>query len=105
MADGVDVTATYLDGLAGAQSQIAEDIGSATKPLDGISDSLWINHGVVSGATNMEVTVAEATRRSAGAAMQTLANQLATNLSTAAVLYDSTDAQAGQSLDNQMPTG
>jgi hypothetical protein len=97
------LTASYLDGLSENQDDAANTAGSAARTASGIETSVWVTHGVVSGASNIAFAEAEAARRAAGGAMKKFSADLAVKLRTADEAYQRTDEQAGNNIDRQMP--
>ncbi|WAC93300.1 ESX-1 secretion-associated protein [Mycobacterium sp. Aquia_213] len=99
------VTPNYLDRLATIENQASDKIGSAAGATNGVSSDVWLTHGVASEPSNIALTRAEAARRSAIEAMQSVCKDLAVKLGAAADAYSKTDEQAGGNIDKQLLAG
>ncbi|SOX55001.1 ESX-1 secretion-associated protein EspF [Mycobacterium ahvazicum] len=96
------VTPNYLDQLATVEKQTSAKIGSAAEVTEGISSAVWLTHGVGSEPSNIALTRVEAARRCAVEAMQSVCQDLAAKLGTAAAAYASTDELAAGTIDKQL---
>ncbi|MEE6138071.1 ESX-1 secretion-associated protein [Mycobacterium sp. 050128] len=96
------VTPNYLGQLATIENQTSARIASAAAATKGISSDVWLTHGVGSEPSNIALTRVEAARRGAVEAMQSVCQDLAVKLGTAAAAYASTDEQAAGNIDKQL---
>ncbi|MEE6178201.1 type VII secretion target [Mycobacterium sp. 050134] len=96
------VDPTTLTGLAKIQDDAAKQAGTAAEAASTLETQVWMSHGVISAASNISFTEAEAARRAAGEAIQKSCGQLAEKLNTAAAVYTGTDEQAASNLDRQV---
>ena len=99
------VTTGYLANLETTQDEAADKAGSAAMVASNLKSELWVSHGVISGASNVAFTNAEAARRAAGEAMKKASTDLAVKLRAARDAYGRTDEQAGQHIDQQLLAG
>ena len=101
MSGELRVTTEHLRKLSAKQSAAAAQIAAATV-ADGVSSSMWVNHGLICAPTNIAVSNAELARTNACAGMQSTSTGLAERLNISATQYDQTDAQAGDKIDGKM---
>jgi Excreted virulence factor EspC, type VII ESX diderm len=104
MAD-LHVTTSYLRELAEKHVTSSTDVEEAANVTSGISSTVWLSHGVISGQCNSAVAEAAAARSAANAAMQAVAIDIAKKLRAAGAAYEGTDQQAGATIDKQMLLG
>jgi len=102
MSGELRVDTAHVRKLSAAQGEAASKIAAASSVADGVSTSMWANHGLICAPTNIAVAAAELTRRNACAAMQSVSTGLSHKLSTAADQYDQTDAHAAQKIHSKM---
>jgi hypothetical protein len=102
MSGELRVTTEHLRGLSAKQSAAAAQIAAAATVADGVSTSMWVNHGLICAPTNIAVSNAELTRTNACVGMQSTSTGLAEKLNIAATQYDQTDGQAGDKIDGKM---
>jgi hypothetical protein len=88
--------------LAATQGEAAGQIAGVAGIADGVSTSMWANHGLICAPTNIAVAAAELTRTNACAAMQSVSADLSQKLNTAADQYDQTDAHAAAKIHCKM---
>jgi hypothetical protein len=102
MSGELRVTTAHLRKLSAKQGETATQIAAAATVAEGVSSSMWINHGLICAPTNIAVSNAELARTNACAGMQAVSTDLAEKLNIAATQYDQTDAQAGDKIDGKM---
>jgi ESX secretion-associated protein EspC/F len=102
MTGELRVTTEHLRKLSANQIAAAAQIAASAVVADGVSTSMWMNHGLICAPTNIAVAAAELTRRNACRAIQSTSSDLAEKLDTAATKYDQTDAQAGEKIHGKM---
>jgi hypothetical protein len=102
MTGELRVTTEHLRKLSATQIAAAAKIAASAIVADGVSTSMWVNHGLICAPTNIAVAGAELARKNACRAIQTTSTDLAEKLDTAATKYDQTDAQARDKIDGKM---
>jgi hypothetical protein len=102
MSGELRVTTEHLRMLSAKQSAAAAQIAAAAIVADGVSTSMWVNHGLICAPTNIAVSNAELTRTNACVGMQSTSTGLAEKLNIAAMQYEQTDGQAGNKIDGKM---
>jgi len=100
----LNVVSNDLETKAQDQDYAAEKIESAKNATQGIVTSLWFAHGPICGQTVTAVDDLESVRRATARTMKQVSDALATNLSTAADTYDSTDTENAKALNAQVRT-
>lgn len=98
----VAVTPAHLDKLATAQDQASTQAGTAASAASSLEVDVWVSHGVVSWYSNLAFTKAADARKSTGDAMGKASTELADKLRTAKKVYEKTDDQAGENIDQQV---
>ncbi|MBO0677341.1 ESX-1 secretion-associated protein [Mycolicibacterium sp. S2-37] len=96
------VTPDYLEKLAKKQDDAVTEAGGAAGAASGTGTSCWINHGVISGASNSSISTAEDSRAAAGKTISQACSDLAAKLRVARQAYASVDAELGGNLDKQV---
>ncbi|MGV0836281.1 ESX-1 secretion-associated protein [Mycolicibacterium thermoresistibile] len=102
MTGELRVDTAHVRDLSGRQSDAATQIAAATEVAQGVSSSMFVNHGIACSAANAAVLAAEMARKAAGTRMQVESTELSQKLNIAAERYDKTDAQAAASINAQM---
>lgn len=103
--DDLHVTTTHLGELADKQRHAAVEIRSATMLAEGAEAAVRSTHGSVAAASATAVTAVLAARRSAGAKMAAIADDLCDKLTDAAKRYEYTDGAVSGNLRTRMQTG
>jgi hypothetical protein len=103
--DDLRVMTTYLGELADKQRYAAVEIRSATMLVEGAEAAVRSSHGSVASASATAVTAVLAARRSAGAKMAAIADDLCDKLTDAAKRYEYTDDAVSGNLRTRMQTG
>jgi hypothetical protein len=103
--DDLRVTTTHLGELADKQREAAVEIRSATMLAEGAEAAVRSTHGSVASASASAVTAVLAARRSAGAKMAAISDDLCDKLTEAAKRYDHTDDALSGTLRTRMQTG
>lgn len=91
-----------LETLATNQESAAKDAETAANDLNGTGGDCWLNHGVISGSTNVAFDTIEGIRRSAGSALANASLNMAAKLRTAKLAYGGVDFELGENLNKQM---
>lgn len=102
MSGELRVITGYVQELAELQGRTAQQILSALEAAQGVGTSMWKNHGMVCAPSNSAVIAAETARRAACTRMNAKSEELAQKLDMARKLYDGTDMQEEQKLDDEM---
>jgi hypothetical protein len=102
--DDLIVETEHLKTLSTVQNQTALKEAAAAAAATNLSTSVWVSHGVISGASNVAFTKAADARRHAGEALQGASSQTADNLVTAKNLYEKMDEQAAANINKQIIT-
>jgi hypothetical protein len=100
--DDLRVTTAHLGELAVKQGRAAEGIRSATILAEGADAAVRTTHGSIAAATVIALAAVLAARRSAGAKMAAISDELCDRLSDAAKRYDHTDEAMSAVLRTQM---
>jgi hypothetical protein len=103
MPEDLRVTTAHVHELSARQGEAQAQIESASTVTDGLSIAMWINHGLICAPANAAVWTAEAARKSACAAMQSVSSDLSEKLDAAAQRYDEIDSANRDILDQQIP--
>ena len=103
--DDLRVTTAHLSELADKQRKAAVGIRSATMLAEGAAAAVRSTHGSVASASASAVTAVLAARRSAGAKMAAISDDLCDKLTEAAKRYDHTDDAMSGILRTRMQTG
>jgi hypothetical protein len=103
--DDLRVTTAHLDELAVKQGCAAVGIRSATMLADGADAAVRTTHGSIASASASALAAVLAARRSAGAKMAAISDELCDRLSDAAKRYDHTDEAMSVVLRTQMQIG
>ena len=96
------VTPATLATLATTQDTAANQAHTAGSAAANLKVQVWVSHGVVSGASNVAFTNAEAARRSVADALKKSSTELAEKLRTAKTVYQTTDDHTATNLDQQI---
>ena len=102
MMTNLNVTPTYLETLAAKHDSAAGEAATAAAAAAGTGTMCWVNHGVISGASNVAVGAAESARAAAGNAIRQAVVDLAAKLRTAKETYSGVDADLSKTLDGQV---
>jgi hypothetical protein len=102
MSGELRVDTARVRKLSATQGEAATQIAAADSVADGVSTSMWANHGLICAPTNIAVAAAELTRRNACAGMRSVSTGLSRKLNSAADQYDKTDAHAAQKIHSKM---
>ncbi|MDV3125660.1 ESX-1 secretion-associated protein [Mycobacterium sp. 21AC1] len=97
------VTATDLTNLASSQRNVAANIEAAERATDGATMTVGRTHGLVCSLSIAALGEAQMSRTAATKAMNSVSNELAGKLDTAAADYSRTDQQEQGKLTGQMP--
>ena len=103
--DDLRVTTAHLGDLAGTQGRAAAAIRSATMLAEGTDAVVRSTHGSVASASASALTAVLAARRSAGAKMAAISDDLCDKLAEAAKRYDHTNDTMSRILRAQMQAG
>jgi hypothetical protein len=103
--DDLRVTTAHLGELALKQGEAAVGIRSATILADGADAAVRNTHGPIASESASALTAALAARRSAGARMAAISDDLCDKLSGAAKHYDHADDAMSGILRTQMQAG
>ena len=103
--DDLRVTTTHLAELADKQRHAALAVRSATASTDGAEVAVLSTHGIVASASATAVAAVLAARRSAGAKMASISDDLCDKLTEAANRYERTDEAMSGILRTGMQTG
>jgi hypothetical protein len=103
--DDLRVTPTHLGELADKQRRVAVGIKSATMQAEGAEAAVRSTHGSVASESASAVTAVLAARRTAGAKMAAISDDLCDKLTEAAKRYEHTDGAMSSILRTQMQTG
>jgi ESX secretion-associated protein EspC/F len=103
--DDLRVTTAHLDELAVKQGRAAVGIRSATMLADGADAAVRTTHGSIASASATALAAVLAARRSAGAKMAVIPDELCDRLSDVAKRYDHTDEAMSAALRTQMQIG
>jgi uncharacterized protein YukE len=98
----LDVTPEYLEKLAKKQDDAATEASAAAAAADGTGTWCWVNHGVISGASNSAFGGAESARSAAGKALRQASVDLAAKLRTAKETYTGVDDDLSKPVDKQV---
>ena len=96
------VTPDYLEKLAKRQDDAVTEASGAASAASGTGSSCWVNHGVISGASNSSITTAEESRAAAGKTINQACSDLAGKLRVARQLYADVDAELGGNVNKQV---
>jgi hypothetical protein len=102
MSGELRVDTARVRKLSATQGEAATQVAAAGSVADGVSTSMWVNHGLICAPTNIAVAAAELTRRNACAGIQSVSTGLSEKLNSAADQYDQTDAHAAQKIHSKM---
>ena len=94
----LQVLREHIDHLAEKQLTAANQITGANRTTGDAAGNVSSTHGLVFSATSLAVSAADTARRTAGAALYKVSNELSEKLTTAASNYDNADYRAGRSL-------
>jgi hypothetical protein len=98
----LNVTAEYLEKLAKKQDDAASEASGAASAADGTGTWCWVNHGVISGASNSAFGGAESARSAAGKAIRQASVDLAAKLRTAKEAYSGVDEDLSKNVTKQV---
>lgn len=98
----LNVSASYLEGLARELDKAAEEADGAASAADGIATNCWLTHGVMSGSSNGEIQKVENRRKSAGKAIRQGCVDLAAKLRTAKAAYTGVDEDLSKNMNTQV---
>jgi hypothetical protein len=103
--DDLRVTTTHLGELSHKQRDAAVGIRTATMLAEGAEGAVRSTHGSVASASARAVTAVLDARRSAGAKMAAISDDLCDKLTEAAKRYEHTDDAISGILRTRMQTG
>jgi predicted transcriptional regulator len=103
--DDLRVTTAHLGELAVKQGRAAVGIRSATILAEGADAAVRSTHGSIASASADALAAVLAARRSAGAKMAAISDDLRDKLSEAAKRYDEADEAVSVTLRAQMQAG
>ncbi|MGW4098420.1 EspA/EspE family type VII secretion system effector [Mycobacterium sp. NPDC004974] len=96
------VATGHVRALSSTQGQARGQIQAASTLTNGVSASMFANHGIACSAANTAVAMADSRRGSACSEMATASERLSDKLGIAADRYDSVDAAMSGRLGKQM---
>ncbi|WKG04249.1 ESX-1 secretion-associated protein [Mycolicibacterium sp. HK-90] len=103
MSDGtLGVTTAHVRELADGQNTAKRYIELTADVTDGVSDSMFVNHGVICSTSIDALAMANIARHMACEAMASVSQDMSEKLNISAMYYDQTDAQGGANLGKQM---
>lgn len=105
MSDELKVRPADLNQLANQQRDVAAGVEAAEHATDGATEQVLLTHGIVCSLTAAALGAAEWSRSTAAQAVQSVSNDLAGKLDSAADRYTRTDQQERGKLSEQMRPG
>lgn len=102
MTNNMSFSQKDLDDAAAWQKKAAEHCGDAAGTTSGITTSVWVSHGVISGVSNWGFAGAADAHASAGRNLSAACNRMAAYLGTAGVMYKGVDSDLAVNLDKQV---
>ncbi len=102
MSNYLRVNTAHVRELADHQAKAAQQVLAARAAANGVSASMWANHGMVCVLSNTAVMEAERAREAACAGMNATSTSLSEKLGVAASRYDEQDAQSAGKLEKEM---
>jgi hypothetical protein len=103
--DDLRVTTAHLGELSEKQRQAAVGIRSATMLAEGVEAALRSTHGSVASASARAVSAVLDARRTAGAKMAAISDDLGDKLTETAKRYENSDDAVSGILRTRMQTG
>lgn len=101
--DALWVNPNLLRKLAEDHAQAAKDVSDLTALTSGTAAAILKTHGVICNSTSVAAGRADAARKKACIAIQSMSEAHAHNLDIAASKYSTTDAAGGNDISKQMP--
>ena len=103
--DELWVTTAHLGELAVKQGRAADEIRSATLLAEGVEAAVRTTHGSVASASASALAAVLVARRSAGAKIAAISDDLCDKLTEAAKRYDWVDSTMSGNLGQQVQSG
>lgn len=98
----LEVVPAHIRELSEGQSKANSAFNAVAKLTEGVSGSMWLNHGVVCVASNTAVGMAHSAREAACAAMASKSQDLSEKLNISGSRYNQTDSQAEADIGREM---
>lgn len=98
----LNVNPEYLEKLAKKQDDAATEASAAATAAAGIGTWCWVNHGVISGASNGAFGDGESARTAAGNALRQASVDLAAKLRAAKETYRGVDDDLSKNVNTQV---
>ncbi|OCB57597.1 hypothetical protein A5722_00470 [Mycobacterium vulneris] len=102
MTGFLGVISAHIRELSEGQSKADSAFNAVAKLTDGVSGSMWLNHGLACAASNTAVGMAHNARAAACAAMASKSRDLSEKLNIAGSRYDRTDSEAEADIGKEM---
>lgn len=98
----LQVIPAHIRELSEGQSKADSAFNAVAKLTEGVSGSMWLNHGVICVASNTAVDMAHNARAAACAAMAAKSRDLSEKLNIAGSRYDQTDSETEADIGKEM---